>query len=579
MSALKFYFHLIISLVLVNYVLTAAIKDQNDTGLYTYEDNVEILTMSNFNQTVFGSDKPWIVEFYSSWCGHCQRFAPHWKAFAAEVKNWKDVIGIGVIDCANEVNNPVCFDMVVTAYPSLRYFHQNYDQVAGNVGDKITSGNTVSEHKKYLIDALIEDQAQGTSLIQPNLQPFVKGNVSEIFQSVPATIKYAILILQSPSDTIGAEIALDLHKLRNDVVIRYAFNNNTQLWNYLGSNQLPAMYAMDRNLTLMYLNSFTLDSDGFGKTIVQYLVSKGIKIPEVIIANMNENMVLVDSNAKNTTESDMVMDKIKQMGDVVLQGDLETAIRYSLRSEVGLKKEITGEQLHALRNYVDVLFKYFPFNYNGKALLQKIKYYIDTTDPVNGGEISRMIKEAEKPTQRIFSSPRQWLACKGSLPHTRGYPCGLWKLFHYLTVNAAIERSSSNPRIILEAMHGYIKNFFGCEDCRNHFVQMAEKRELHKVNSWDESVLWLWAAHNEVNQRLAGDQTEDPMYPKVQFPLKERCGQCYNPDHSWRDDAVLEYLKKVYGKQNIQYLGSNKEILDADQSSKSSRNIYVTRMY
>ena len=35
----------------------------------------------------------WLVEFYSSWCGHCQHFAPTWKELA------KDVAGVCVCVC------------------------------------------------------------------------------------------------------------------------------------------------------------------------------------------------------------------------------------------------------------------------------------------------------------------------------------------------------------------------------------------------------------------------------------------------------------------------------------------------
>lgn len=30
-----------------------------------------------------------------------------------------------------------------------------------------------------------------------------------------------------------------------------------------------------------------------------------------------------------------------------------------------------------------------------------------------------------------------WVGCQGSEPHFRGYPCGLWTVFHLLTVQAA----------------------------------------------------------------------------------------------------------------------------------------------
>lgn len=30
-----------------------------------------------------------------------------------------------------------------------------------------------------------------------------------------------------------------------------------------------------------------------------------------------------------------------------------------------------------------------------------------------------------------------WVGCQGSEPHFRGFPCSLWVLFHFLTVQAA----------------------------------------------------------------------------------------------------------------------------------------------
>jgi len=32
----------------------------------------------------------------------------------------------------------------------------------------------------------------------------------------------------------------------------------------------------------------------------------------------------------------------------------------------------------------------------------------------------------------------QWVGCQGSRPELRGYSCSLWKLFHTLTVQAAL---------------------------------------------------------------------------------------------------------------------------------------------
>jgi len=82
---------------------------------------------------------------------------------------------------------------------------------------------------------------------------------------------------------------------------------------------------------------------------------------------------------------------------------------------------------------------------------------------------------------------------------------------------------------------------------------------MHEVSSPQDSVLWLWRAHNQANKRLSGDPTEDPYHVKIQFPSHETCPTCRNKDDSWNVDEVMNHLKQMYGKQNISYMGIKKE--------------------
>lgn len=54
-------------------------------GFYNYNTKITVLNSTNFKDAVFGRNHAWIIEFYNSWCGACQRFASVWKAFAADV--------------------------------------------------------------------------------------------------------------------------------------------------------------------------------------------------------------------------------------------------------------------------------------------------------------------------------------------------------------------------------------------------------------------------------------------------------------------------------------------------------------
>ena len=72
-------------LVVVSTLMHCAAADE--CRLYSKEDNLLCMTNSSLMSTVLESNYSWIVEFYASWCGHCQFFAPKWKEFATSIKS------------------------------------------------------------------------------------------------------------------------------------------------------------------------------------------------------------------------------------------------------------------------------------------------------------------------------------------------------------------------------------------------------------------------------------------------------------------------------------------------------------
>ncbi len=61
-----------------------------------------------------------------------------------------------------------------------------------------------------------------------------------------------------------------------------------------------------------------------------------------------------------------------------------------------------------------------------------------------------------------------------------------------------------------------------------------------------------------MNYRLAGDATEDPQHPKILFPSKFKCPQCYLNDTGTGDSTVfsntdvMNYLQGFYSIDNIE---------------------------
>lgn len=186
--------------------------------------------------------------------------------------------------------------------------------------------------------------------------------------------------------------------------------------------------------------------------------------------------------------------------------------------------------------------------------------------------LANKLKELEQKYRPAFT-PSRWVGCQGSKPNLRGFTCGLWTLFHYLTVQAAETKLSEDPLVTLQAIHGYVKYFFGCSDCSKHFQTMAIKDHIWSVPNKDDAVLWLWQAHNNVNLRLKNDAVSmDPEFPKIEYPSEQICLDCRrsgtssnhsnvniknngsNPVH-WNKTEVLMYLKRIYAPQNISHYG------------------------
>lgn len=72
----------------------------------------------------------------------------------------------------------------------------------------------------------------------------------------------------------------------------------------------------------------------------------------------------------------------------------------------------------------------------------------------------------------------QWVGCQGSRPELRGYSCSLWKLFHTLTVQAALR-----PKALMNT--GEQQIFLVWKSSRNPFVEESGCRAAPAgVRAW-----------------------------------------------------------------------------------------------
>lgn len=211
------------------------------------------------------------------------------------------------------------------------------------------------------------------------------------------------------------------------------------------------------------------------------------------------------------------------------------------------------------------IYRYCLVESKAHNIFNELQTYVKQAPELRGEDFKNKLEELEAKWSPISTS-RQWVGCQGSQPSLRGYTCGLWTLFHYLTVQAAETNITNDPLETLEAIHGYVEFFFGCTECSLHFQSMATEQKIFKVSSKDDAVLWLWKAHNMVNERIKGDNTEDPQFPKIQYPSETACNLCHekkpststlekNSDHEWNQNEVLLFLKKIYFEQRPSQYG------------------------
>ena len=151
-------------------------------------------------------------------------------------------------------------------------------------------------------------------------------------------------------------------------------------------------------------------------------------------------------------------------------------------------------------------------------------------------------------------TPR-WLACRGWSTESRGYPCGLWTLFHTLLAH------SDDPTAALHAIVGYVHHFFGCQACRVHFGQLVASTSdpppdgVHAPGAGPGGAqLWLWRAHNAVNSRLNQSSASDVLtlgLLKMDWPDSGACSGCRDGAGRWRKNAVLRYLRATYCRDSL----------------------------
>lgn len=524
------------------------IEGPDRPSLYDENDDILIINDENYREKIYNQDQIIMVEFYAHWCGHCKRFAPTYKSLAESVRDWHSVVKIAALNCADELNKDVCRQFGVRGYPTIKMIPARTARGAGV--------ETKDRDLPSMTKAIIRQVEVARGIHKPPQFPtfrslredFSSSEIERILATRPSTEKIVISFQSDLRASLAKEIALDALTFKG-----------VDVYSARSTSRLARQYGVGRPDTVVLVERSGNKVIGYTRADVQKY-----------LANPTASTTLKPTTATRTTTAPIATtmatatttSRMKDELDVY-EIDLESAIHYSLRQEMGMVNVFRDESLDALKAYVKALAKYFPGREPVRQWLDILDRKLDhVTDSLTHNQYKDLV---EYETDSAFLPEKtEYLGCKGSEEGKRGYPCSLWTLFHTLSVSAykhnnLTSRSSPEfkPQEILEVMTKYVENFFGCRHCAKHFLEMAS--EPRQIFTYEGSVLWLWHAHNRVNNRLKGDETEDKQFPKQLFPSQQSCPHCRIGKHRglpiWNMGNVINFLERHYSRTRLRLDG------------------------
>lgn len=515
--------------------------------LFAESTTVVELVPSKFNSTVLSSKLAWVIDFYADWCPHCRHFAPVWEHVAGMFKD-EHRVSFGALNCAD--HGGFCTDVRVGVYPTMRAYH-----FPGLNGSNMVRGADFheGEYKELEQDGLVKllkakiallgplrNASESTntgkaSFVRSGKGVFCSRNAQEAlagFSSQSASVADLELARDSceafclgDSRCWGCSVFCETEACQWNAV---AACGEQMAWSGRIAGDVTRKAARDSSAAPAASAPAPADPEASaGAAALRHIDA------EVALAYaLRQGFTVAAAGSGNATTDQ----------PAALQGEaLEELVRWLGFLAAVLPSLRARRSLHALADVARSAQRRSGMLERSRWLEALSSRVIDQV-PVHAGE---------DPTP-------YWRLC-GT------YTCGLWMLFHVVTVATAEGRSSlgsnaalsgggqlrPSPADALTRIRGFVAYFFGCADCVGHFVRAFDGCDWGRctLEPWDGvgAALWLWQVHNAVTERVAAEQGRPPPPP---WPRRELCGPCWGPGpegaRSWEPAAVYGYLIASY---------------------------------
>lgn len=525
--------------------------------LYSKEDNIHVVVGASLEKILAEPAMGKLVQFLNSYCGNCRRFAHTFRKMAVDLQKWNRVLRIYAVDCARLENVKLCRDFRITLTPTIRYYPSKFQRIRHGIGTDIET-TIPSEIADQLIESLSENDYSESKGVKPIFDPIEPGNkLNDIYAQFDNKVTYILLV--HPVD-MGIETILNMLPYP-DVGVRII--KDAEMFAQFGLKPCKQMVALlNRSGKAQLIKPAGKSSSAYVESVAGLLHQNGHTSMPTLPPAEPEYILSEGYDA-------FIVDYVLNSTKVLFQADLEQAIYQFLHVEIPKTAFISGFKFKALRHIIRLFRRFNVLNRDGRRMLNSLVNHLFEVTEITGEEFRDVVDDLQTRLDPIFAE-QQYVGCLGSTPHTRRFSCSLWTLFHYFTVLAA-QMKVYPPSSVTIGLYGLAKFFYDCKDGSMYFVKLAKRMNIAKVRTHDEEILWLWEAHNEVNEKLAGDASGDPRFPKVQFPERKHCPDCYTHSGEFDRYEVLKYLKRVY---NLSYLSG-----DAEPHSRRSNECKSKKKY
>lgn len=281
------------------------------------------------------------------------------------------------------------------------------------------------------------------------------------------------------------------------------------------------------------------------------------KTKSVFVKNKHDN---VNNNISHENDQRYFMSRSKTQ----IFNDAHLSFDFAMRTAVFLTNaKLDEKRKSGLREFLHIIQNTFPTTASIHPVVEAL---LEEFEEISKSEAALVSTMDRFPPPSSKWSP----AC---MQHGTGYTCGLWQMFHIITVgtvewNRASPNSSYQlePAKVAEAIRLYVELFFQCEDCRIHFMHeydscsydrcnrlVDKKSRDFGVKEWRELALWMYETHNGVNIRLRkeriarnDEEPETTTQYQVMWPPRENCSYCWLSEGRWDEDVLYHYLRSQY---------------------------------